>query len=74
MHSNGTTVGVSALNPTEFTVGAKVAGETTVTFDLSEAIIRLIAGSNGQLLGVIGTDTSFVIKLRSTIDLSLIHI
>ncbi|MBK7541480.1 MAG: DUF11 domain-containing protein [Candidatus Competibacteraceae bacterium] len=68
LHSNGTTVGASALNPTEFTVGAKVAGETTVTFDLSEAIIRLIAGSNGQLLGVIGTDTSFVIKLRSTID------
>ena len=68
LRSNGTTVAAAAFDPTEFTVGAKVAGETTVTFDLSEAIIRLIASSNGQLVGAIGNDTSFVIKLRSTID------
>lgn len=68
LRSNGTTVAATAFNPTEFTVGAKVAGETPVTFNLSEAIIRLIASSNGQLPGAIGTDTSFIIKLRSTID------
>ena len=68
LRSNGTAVAAAAFVPAEFTVGAKVAGETTVTFNLSAAIIRLIAGSNGQLVGAIGNDTSFVIKLRSTID------
>ncbi len=75
LQSNGQTVVETTFSNTEVTVAAKTtAGTTPVTFDLSAAISRLIAGSGGQLVGdgssnPLGQDqTTFIIKLRSTID------
>jgi uncharacterized repeat protein (TIGR01451 family)/fimbrial isopeptide formation D2 family protein len=74
LQSNGSAVAATDFQPSEFTVAGKDAsGRTLVTFNLSAAITRLIAGSGGQLVGDnsggLGQGpTTLTIKLRSTVD------
>lgn len=74
LQSNGQTVAASSFLGSEFTQAGKDGnGRTLISFDLSEAIDRLIDGSDGQLTGDntggLGEGpTRFVIQLRSTID------
>jgi len=74
LQSNGTTVPATVFLGSEFTVASKgTDGRTPITFRLSDAITRLIAGSGGQLVGDnsggLGQGpTLFVIRLRSTVD------
>jgi len=74
LRSNGTTVAATGFQAGEFTVAGKGAnGRTSIIFDLSAAITRLIAGSGGQLVGDnsggLGQGpTTFTIRLRSTVD------